>query len=186
MNNDQIIQALRTGKHQQALTQLYKSFPTVSAFIVANGGTEQEAKDIFQEGLLILFKKSQEPNFQLTAAASTYIYSVCKYMWKDRLVVKNRKVSLTDSDHLLNAEQDVKDHDLMERKYEWVDRILAKLGEPCKALLEGFYYAKMSMEALAEKFGYRNVSTAKTQKYKCLERAKKMSAEFQTANIQKS
>jgi DNA-directed RNA polymerase specialized sigma24 family protein len=55
-----------------------------------------------------------------------------------------------------------------------MDRALNSLGEPCKSLLEGYYLKKMNMAELAEGFGYTNADNAKTQKYKCLMRLKKL------------
>ena len=49
-----------------------------------------------------------------------------------------------------------------------------KIGEPCKSLLEAYYIQKKSMPEIAEHFGYTNADNAKTQKYKCLVRLKKI------------
>jgi hypothetical protein len=51
---------------------------------------------------------------------------------------------------------------------------LKKIGEPCKSLLEAFYMEKKSMPEIASAFGYTNADNAKTQKYKCLVRLKKL------------
>ena len=51
---------------------------------------------------------------------------------------------------------------------------LIDLGEPCSELIKDFYINKLSMEQIAEKFGYTNADNAKTQKYKCLQRLKKI------------
>ncbi len=46
--------------------------------------------------------------------------------------------------------------------------------EPCKTLLEAFYINKKNMQEIAATFGYTNAENAKTQKYKCLVRLKKL------------
>ena len=53
-----------------------------------------------------------------------------------------------------------------------IKEALKELGDPCKSILTQFYYEQFSMEMIAEKFGYTNSDTAKTQKYKCLKRLK--------------
>ena len=55
-----------------------------------------------------------------------------------------------------------------------MEESLAKVGEPCKTLLEEFYIHKKQMQEIAEMFGYTNADNAKTQKYKCLVRLKKL------------
>jgi len=48
------------------------------------------------------------------------------------------------------------------------------LGEPCKTIIEDFYIHNRSMQQICENFGYTNSDNAKTQKYKCLQRLKKL------------
>ena len=51
---------------------------------------------------------------------------------------------------------------------------LSQLGEPCRAILEDYYMHNASMQEISLKFGYTNADNAKTQKYKCLQRLKKL------------
>jgi DNA-directed RNA polymerase specialized sigma24 family protein len=51
---------------------------------------------------------------------------------------------------------------------------LGELGEPCKTIIEDYYIHGRSMQEICEKFGYTNADNAKTQKYKCLQRLKKL------------
>ena len=39
---------------------------------------------------------------------------------------------------------------------------------------ELMYYQKWSMKDIAEKFGFKNADTTKNQKYKCMQRLKKL------------
>ena len=50
----------------------------------------------------------------------------------------------------------------------------AKIGEPCNTLLKAFYVDNKSMQEIAINFGYTNTDNAKTQKYKCLNRLRKL------------
>jgi DNA-directed RNA polymerase specialized sigma24 family protein len=49
-----------------------------------------------------------------------------------------------------------------------------KLGEPCSSLIKAFYLEKQNMQNIADRFGYTNAENAKTQKYKCFMRLKKI------------
>jgi hypothetical protein len=55
-----------------------------------------------------------------------------------------------------------------------MEKAILGLGEPCKSLLEAFYIEKKNMQEIAVGFGYTNAENAKTQKYKCLMRLKKI------------
>jgi hypothetical protein len=55
-----------------------------------------------------------------------------------------------------------------------MEAAMQKIGEPCKSLLDAYYLQKKSMQHIASEFGYTNADNAKTQKYKCLVRLKKI------------
>jgi len=55
-----------------------------------------------------------------------------------------------------------------------MEHALLQLGEPCKTIIEDYYLQSKSMQDICEKFGYTNSDNAKTQKYKCLKRLKKL------------
>jgi RNA polymerase sigma factor (sigma-70 family) len=175
MNNGDILEQLRSGQPGKTLGELYKAYPSIRHFIKTHGGTDDDARDVFQECLIVLFRNAQKNDFVLTASVNTYLFSVGKYLWKDLLKKKNREVRFTITD--IPAEE-IKSVQEEEMQLRWLDRILASLGEKCSEILQLFYYKKMSMEEIAAKLGYRNVDTAKTQKYKCLERARAMASEM--------
>ena len=55
-----------------------------------------------------------------------------------------------------------------------METAMSKIGEPCKSLLDAYYIQKKHMQEIAADFGYTNADNAKTQKYKCLMRLKKL------------
>ena len=65
-------------------------------------------------------------------------------------------------------------HEEKDQQFLLMDKSLTQLGEPCKTIIEDFYIHNLSMQDICEKFGYTNADNAKTQKYKCLQRLKKL------------
>ena len=175
MNDGLIIEQLRSGQPAKVLEELYKAYPAIRHFIKTHGGNDDDARDVFQESLIVLYKNVQKKEFKLSASLNTYLYSVSKYMWKDLLKKKNREVTFTVQDV---ATDDLNELQNEEVQWAWLDKILASLGEKCSEILRLFYYGKLSMDEIAKKLDYRNVDTAKTQKYKCLERARAMANEL--------
>jgi len=178
MGNEQILIQLRSGKQKEAIAELYKIFPSIRHFIRTHGGNDDEAKDIFQEALIIFYKNAMKPEFTLSATPHTYLFSVSKYLWKDELKKKNKLVHFE-----VEKQEEVSQHEHTEEKFRWMDKILNSLGEKCTEILQLFYYKKQSMDEIAQQLGYKNVDTAKTQKYKCIERAKVMANEFNVKTI---
>ncbi|HLP12493.1 MAG TPA: sigma-70 family RNA polymerase sigma factor [Flavobacteriales bacterium] len=176
MNNATLIAQLRSGQPNKALEELYKGYPVIRHFIKTHGGDDDDARDVFQESIMVLYRNVQKDDFVLTANMTTYLFSITKYMWKDILKKKNRQVNFVCDNTA--EEEDVKNAQEEEEKFKWLDEILGTLGEKCAEILKMTYFAKMSMDEIAQKLGYKNVDTAKTQKYKCLERARSLAAEL--------
>lgn len=143
--------------------------------VLSNNGNEDDAKDIYQEGIIILYNKVKSGDFELTSKLKTYIYSVCRRIWLKKLNQRGKKeVELKDVHDYLPVENDIELHEMRDLQFSKMEESLLMLGEPCKTIIQDFYMQNKSMQEICEKFGYTNAENAKTQKYKCLQRLKKL------------
>ena len=163
--------------NNDVLSALYKKYyNVVLKFILYNSGTSAAAQDIYQETIIVLFESVKKPGFELKCQLQTYIFSIAKRLWLKELK-KNGKTFLfkeSEENNLVDVSEDLKEFDEKEAEIEKMNNSLIDLGEPCSELIKDFYINKLSMEQIAEKFGYTNADNAKTQKYKCLQRLKKI------------
>lgn len=170
-----IIEGMLTGD-KQAFERLYVDcFPSVLGMIVRNNGSEDEAKDVFQDAVCVLYDKVTAGDFVLTSRISTYIYSVCHRIWLKQLKRNDRVVgefALEENEPGLEVDLEV--HLAKELEFERMKNALERLGNPCKSILLDFYVKGMSMQEITDKFEYTNPDNAKNQKYKCLQRLKKL------------
>lgn len=149
-------------------------------WIMNNGGGESDAADVFQEAMVVLFEKSQTEDFRLTCKIGTYLFAVSKHLWYKKLQQMQKQPGLlpdnagADDGRDWAYDEDIKVHRERELHYEQLDAALDQLGEPCRSLLKAFYHQDKSMQQIAADFGYTNPDNAKTQKYKCLNRLKKL------------
>ncbi|QJW88814.1 sigma-70 family RNA polymerase sigma factor [Spirosoma taeanense] len=180
LTDDELLSGLADGS-DAALTQLYRQyFPMVLHFVTTNSGGEDEAKDIYQETLIVLYEKVRSGSLELHCQLKTYIYSVSRRLWlkqlshKSRFMVSDSDNPATDPMAVEQLNDDLADHEERDRQFELMADSLNRLGEPCRTLLEDFYIQHLSMQAITEKFGYTNADNAKTQKYKCLMRLKRL------------
>ena len=178
--DDALIAAIRGGD-ERALAHLYRlHWPMVSHFVLQNSGSEDDAQDVYQEGVMVFYDKVRAGSLELSCQIKTYLYAVCRRLWLKRLTSKSRfgVRLLDDEEHgpYLNtgAEEDVLAAEEQDRRFATMGEALNSLGEPCKSLLEGFYLLDKSMQDLTAEFGYTNADNAKNQKYKCLVRLKKL------------
>ncbi len=163
----------------RALSQLYRQhYPMVSQLVLNNSGSTDDAKDIYQETLIVLFEKVSAGDFELNCQLKTFIYAVARRLWLKQLAQRGRspliRASQFDDEPAESVADDLADHLRRDQQFEQMAESLTRLGEPCRTLLEDFYIRHLSMQAITEKFGYTNTDNAKTQKYKCLTRLKRL------------
>lgn len=172
----ELIEGLRSGDNS-VISYIYKTcYPSVSHLIIGNNGSEDEAKDVFQEAVMVLYDKVTHENFELSSKLSTFLYAVSRRLWLKQINKRENAMGTSDSDGLeiADVESDVQMHLQKEHEFAKMDSAMNQLGEPCQTILRDFYIRNKSMNEICEKFGYTNTDNAKTQKYKCLQRLKKL------------
>ncbi|MCR5887914.1 sigma-70 family RNA polymerase sigma factor [Hymenobacter sp. J193] len=175
--DEEFVAAIRRGD-DRALAQLYRlHLPMVLHLVQQNSGTEDEAKDVYQEGVMVFYEKVRDGSLELSCQIKTYLYAVCRRLWLKRLAEKGRYGGrLDDHEPYLEtgAEADLALAEQRDQQFALMEQALSQLGEPCRSLLEGYYLLDKSMQQLTAEFGYTNADNAKNQKYKCLVRLKKL------------
>ncbi len=173
MPDQDIIAQIRSGKHDKAFSSLYRYFPMMRKMVSRNGGTLQDAEDVFQEALIILCRKVTETDFQLTAQLSTYLFSICRFVWKDELK-KRQQITTISFETGLTEPQELELQALLDKEatIQLAEKVLVELADRCRELLLLFYKGRMALKDIAIRMGYSSENTAKNQKYKCLEGAK--------------
>jgi len=173
-SDEEIITGIQSGD-PGAMEDLYKIYyPMMVRLVINNGGDIDDAKDIFQETVIILHSKIVEGAFTLHSKLKTYLYSVGRNLWFKRLTKKGVYASIEDFEDKFSVEEDLEAHKERDRQFMLMESALNNLGEPCQTIIKDFYIHNMSMQDICEKFGYTNTDNAKNQKYKCLQRLKKL------------
>jgi RNA polymerase sigma factor (sigma-70 family) len=160
---------------KKAIETIYKeNYNLVQALVINNSGTAEDAKDIFQEAMIVLYEKVQSGTFELNCQIKTFVYSVSRRLWLKRLMQQNRFQLSDGHEESVSVDEDMEEHEKRNTEFVMMEKAMNGLGEPCKSLLEAFYLQKKSMQEIAVSFGYTNSENAKNQKYKCLVRLKKL------------
>ena len=174
-NQEDLLRGL-AGNDKIAIETIYRqNFSLIQAFVVKNNGYPEDARDIFQEAMIILYGKSKQESFQLTCQIRTYIYSMCRRLWLKRLQqLQKFNPAVELKEEIVAVEDELEMHEKKNADFLLMEEAMSKIGEPCKGLLEAYYLQKRSMTEIAEHFGYTNADNAKSQKFKCLVRLKKI------------
>ncbi len=170
-----LLEGLAT-EDKASIEQIYREhFPMVQSLVLNNSGTVDDAADIFQELMILLFQKSKAGNLELHCQLKTFIYSICRRLWLKRLQQMQRFSAQNEGlEDTIPVEEEIEVHEKKQNDFTIMESAMAKIGEPCKSLLEAYYLQKKQMNEIADAFGYTNADNAKTQKYKCLVRLKKL------------
>ncbi len=169
--DEEIISGLRK-RENRVLQYIYKnSFNTVKQLVVNNAGSENDAEDIFQEALIIIFKKIKEDQkFKLTSAFNTYIYSISRLLWLKHL----RKIKRIDIDPLNRDHEEkiafkppspVEDKDLRMAIYQ---RTLFKIPEDCQKILR-LTAQDLTGSEIARQLGFRSEGYVRKRRHFCKE-----------------
>lgn len=179
IDTEQDILIKLSAKDRVTTERIYRQHCRImTAWIVKRGGNEDDAIDICQEAMIILYEKSLDRSFSLSCKVGTYLFAVSKNLWYKKL--QHKPATLNDWTEGLEEqiedsyEADIKAHEEREMHYKQLDNALDMLGEPCSKILKAYYYGNRSMQQIADDFNYTNADNAKTQKYKCLTRLKKI------------
>ncbi len=176
MHDTQIIAQIKE-RDNAAFEIIYKFYyPTVEHFVRKNNGTADDAKDVFQETVLVLLDKIPHADFELTSSLKTYIFSIASNLWLKRLreASKATKAMLHDEStespvtHLEQQEESL-------LQAGFIRRIFMQVTKPCVRLLSRIFLSEIKREVLMIQMGYKNKHSFDNQKYKCLEQARRNS-----------
>jgi RNA polymerase sigma factor (sigma-70 family) len=176
IEQDRILLEGIAAEDSHSIEKLYKQhYNMVQSMVIANAGSKDDAADLFQETVIVLYEKVKAGNFELSSLLKTFIYSVARRLWLKKLQQQQRFTTQPDDlESIVPVEDELEQHLKLQNDFTIMETSMGKIGEPCKSLLQAYYLQKKHMNTIAVEFGYTNADNAKTQKYKCLVRLKKL------------
>ena len=173
MNNTDYIEGL-LNNDRKVLELIYANYSErVKNHIVKNGGTVDDAKDVFQEALMIIYNKAQTPDFELTSQFFTYLFGICRFVWDRKRKKKSNNYMTIPSENGYIDNEDIEKDILTRERYKVYEYNLKQLGEFCQQLLISFFKGE-NMETIAQKFNLKNAHTARNRKYRCQKELEKL------------
>jgi RNA polymerase sigma factor (sigma-70 family) len=169
----QIQTAAVLANDEKALEALYTAnFYKAEMFVLANSGSAEEAKDIYQEAFIAVWHNIKAGRFVLQNGSSleAYLFQIVKYKWYDYLkAAKKMKLVSVEENGFVEAAYNEDEQHYIEK----VEQHFKNLGEPCREVLTLFYFMKKNMQQIAASFSWTE-ATAKNNKYRCLQRLRNM------------
>ncbi|MCB0617191.1 MAG: sigma-70 family RNA polymerase sigma factor [Saprospiraceae bacterium] len=176
-----ILEHLRSGdplRQDEAFRHLYREyFGLVENLVRNNSGDPGEARDVFQDAVIVLFNKAKAADFRLTSSLKTFLYSICRNLWLMELRKRKRTTTLEDRHEFIPVEESIFQTLVQTEEKNLLVRLLQNLGEDCQRILELFYYQRMRMVQIQQAMSLSSEQVAKNKKHKCLQRLRSMVAE---------
>jgi RNA polymerase sigma factor (sigma-70 family) len=161
-------------RHDNLILQyVYKQYYyKINYFVKKNQGSEDDASDIFQEAIIVIYRKLKESDliFEKSSFAG-YLFSVCRFLWLKQL--EKRRIEKEKLNESLPFQEDLYDDSLNEtveknERYGLYQKHFATLSTDCQKLMQ-LFFEKVPLKEMAKVMGYKGEKYAKTRKYKCKE-----------------
>lgn len=155
------------------LQYIYKNFYSkINFFIKKNSGDDDDANDIFQEAIIIIFRKLKANDLELDDCTfETYLYSICRLLWLKQL--DKRKIEKENIKDNHEYHEDIYDDGLekvvdVNERYRLYQKHFTNLGKDCQKILQ-LHFDKVPLKNIAQIMGFKGEKYAKKRKFQCKE-----------------
>jgi RNA polymerase sigma factor (sigma-70 family) len=179
LSDNELIEGIK-NRDNNVFDYVYKKyFKQLSNYIIKGGMLDEEdAKDIFQDGIIILWENFQKPNFQMKYKFTSYFFGICRNLLMDRLEIEykqaraeekkidfvSQEINETFSDYYPFTNSEYISN--TEIEFQLFSKHFIKLKEDCKNVLK-MAYAGIPYDEIAQKMGYKKGTFAKNKKHRC-------------------
>jgi len=169
-NKDQILIEGIKKQNEKVIAEIYnRFFPSVRQFIYRNNGSLDDARDIFNDAIVVLLLKARENTLDLKCSLKTYIYAICRNLWLKK--IKAAKIDFISyeevEDTIYSADLFEKELYNMNRAHLLYQKHLLGMSPTCQKLLGAFLEGK-SFREITEEMDFENESYARKRKYRCV------------------
>jgi RNA polymerase sigma factor (sigma-70 family) len=173
--DNQIFDGIRL-RDNDVLEYVYKTyFPLITKHIISNSGDVTDAKDVFQDALMAIYKALSNGLEIKECSFQTYLYAVCKKIWLNQLAKNKNKPfvewKLNDeiiADTPVEIANEFDEIFNENNKMKIFEQCLSELPEDCKKVLE-LFFDKVPLKNIAQIMGYASEGYAKKRKFHCKE-----------------
>ena len=170
VNNDKILIEGIKKQNEKVIAEIYNQyFPSIRQFIYRNNGNLEDARDIFNDAIMVVLQKVREDTLDLKCSLKTYIYAVCRNLWLKK--IKSEKIEMISyeeiEDTMYSAEVVEEELYNVNRAHLLFQKHLVRMNPTCQNLLGSFLEGK-SFREITEEFNFENENYARKRKYRCV------------------
>jgi len=154
-----------------------KYFGYTRKFVLANKGNIEDAEDVFQDALIILYEKLFDDDFKAYTCLANYVTGISKNLWLKKLRNRNFFVEIHENYYFENKEEI---NLSIENERDYRDKLndyINEISSHCKNLIQDFFMKNKSIEEIQQQYNYSTKHNAQNQKHKCMEQIRKIKKE---------
>jgi RNA polymerase sigma factor (sigma-70 family) len=166
-SDSEMLAGLRS-RNEKILKAYYKLYYSgIRHFVLKNSGGEEDARDLFQDVMLVLFQKVRNDSFLLTCSLGTYLFSVSRLLWFKELS-KRKHISATSFifEDYADFDRDIYETAELNDRLEIYRRNFESLSTDCQKVLR-YFIEGMSISEITQKMGYKSEQHTKNRRYRC-------------------
>lgn len=152
-SDTEIIECLRNRQSYVVHYLSERYMPMIRLMVFQKGGSTEDARDIFQDGLIIMLEKLDSKEFALTCKFKTFLYCVCENLWKSVLDKRQAASNYFSRRSEPEGENDFSDS-LDIQMYEGIFREVFDTLDPISKKILTLYWQEISPQEIADKLGY--------------------------------
>lgn len=174
-STEALITALKAEEADAFTTVYQEAYKLVEYYIKSHGGNQDDAKDIFQEGLIGLLKLIRKPDFDLSAKVSSLMYSICRNTWIKSLRKKGKEISVDEFHRDIEPIElpDLSEEPEDQEEYKEVVTALEEIGEKCKEIILLAHYQGVPRDEIAAQMDYTPAFT-RIKLFRCMNKLRSM------------
>lgn len=157
-------------QNDKVIAEIYKLFfPSVRQFIYRNNGSLEDARDIFNDAIIVVLLKAREDAINLNCSLKTYIYAICRNLWLKKIKAEKLELISYDEidDTMYSAEVIEEELYNVSRAHLLYQKHFVRMSATCQKLLESFLDGKTFKE-ITEEMDFENEGYARKRKYRCV------------------
>jgi RNA polymerase sigma factor (sigma-70 family) len=169
LSNKEVLFGLKTNNNKILNCIYHQAYPGIRNFVLNNSGTEDDAKDVFSEAMIVLYKKARMDCLDLNCCFNTFLYSVCKNIWLSEIKKQRSRLNLIQSHYEDASDIDYENDQFSDYQFDkslLFHKYFKTLSHNCQALLQ-MIIDHYSYEEICTILGIKNKENAISRRYKC-------------------
>ena len=176
INDDNIVERVRKDitSRNLVIQQLYgdsKIKDSIYSFILKNGGSEDDAHDMFTHAIIAFVQQCYSPVFKLKYQIGTYLYSVARHEWINKSKKERKYTEIEKAPVVKDYEPSIETKIINGERFSQLRKGLTRLDEKCKEIMR-LWASQLKMREIAIRMNYASENVARKKKHQCLNKLK--------------